>query len=83
MEYHPDKNQDKDMYNDSAFKRIRSAYDVLSKPESKWKYDQQVKLKEEEVKLEKKETMIDPKDVVFDQSTEDAFAQLIRGKYPD
>ena len=46
MEHHPDKAKDKNNISDSAFKRIREAYDVLSDPQQRSKYDELGKLNE-------------------------------------
>ncbi len=38
VKYHPDKNPDPEA--EAIFKEINEAYDVLSDPEKKWRYDQ-------------------------------------------
>ena len=41
--YHPDKNIDKDGFNDNKFKEIIQAYEILSCPQKKFKYDLNLK----------------------------------------
>lgn len=78
MEYHPDKNQDQNSFTDSIFKKVKKAYDVLSDPRLKKKYD------EKEILNDKYNAFVEKnKNIVFEAATEDAFSQLIKGKYPD
>jgi DnaJ-class molecular chaperone len=77
MEFHPDKNRDKRFSAGNAFKRIREAYDVLSDPKTKKMYDDHGKLKDSyNIFVEEN------KDVLEENVLEDAFNQLIKGKYP-
>lgn len=77
MEHHPDKLRDKSQYNDHAFKRIREAYDVLSNPSTKRKYDQFGKITEVSSR-----PMENSKNNYDEEKLEAAFKQLIQGKYP-
>mmetsp|Transcript_30063 Transcript_30063/g.26645 ORF Transcript_30063/g.26645 Transcript_30063/m.26645 type:complete len:134 (+) Transcript_30063:35-436(+) len=78
MEYHPDKNQDKNSYTDSEFKKVKKAYDVLSDLKLKKKFD------DREVLNNKYSEFVDKnRNLVYEKSVEDAFSQLIKGKYPD
>lgn len=77
MEHHPDKLRDKSQNNDHAFKRIREAYDVLSNPSTKRKYDEFGKITEVSSRpMENSKTNYD------EEKLEAAFKQLIQGKYP-
>ena len=77
MEHHPDKNRNNEKHSDSTFKRIREAYDVLSDPASKRKYDEHGKL------IEKYNDFVnESKNEVDSPNLEDAFNQLIKGEYP-
>ena len=76
MEHHPDKVRDKNS-SDYIFKRIREAYEVLSNPKTRSKYDEQGKLNESY------NDFVEKNKNVFDEETlENAFNQLIKGKYP-
>ena len=78
MEYHPDKNQDKAKFSDDAFKKIREAYDVLSNPKLKSKYDKKGQLNQKYLDFVKKS-----KNTLDKNATEYAFSELIKGRYPN
>ena len=77
MEHHPDKLRDKAENNDHTFKRIREAYDILSNPATKRKYDEFGEVAEFSSK-----TMENNKTNYDEDKLEAAFKQLIQGKYP-
>ncbi|CAI2374503.1 unnamed protein product [Moneuplotes crassus] len=78
MEYHPDRNFGVNEFSDSAFKKIKRAYDVLSDPELKQKYDDKKKL------YTKYNNFINKnKDRKDNRDSEYAFSQLIQGRYPE
>mmetsp|Transcript_9204 Transcript_9204/g.10375 ORF Transcript_9204/g.10375 Transcript_9204/m.10375 type:complete len:95 (-) Transcript_9204:454-738(-) len=77
MEYHPDKCRNEFIEAEKVFKRIKEAYDILSNPDLKQKYDEVGKLNE------KYNTFVEKNQNVYDQETLDnAFNELIKGGYP-